>query len=491
MGIVGRQGIQNAFFSYTGIILGVVNKLVLFTHILGKEKMGLEAVILSAAVMLAEFSRLGSPTILLRFYPFFQKNKEAQKQLTFFTTLLYPLLGYLVFAVFILLFKDNFIHFYAVKAPLFVEYYYYVFPIWFGLMLFNGFYTFAQAQLKTVLPTALFEVGSKIFHTLAVLLFYFKWVNINGFLNIYCVAYLLNATILLIYLIWLKRYQISFSWSELKGKKMRIMMKYGFYSFLSRAAYVINENIAVLQIASLGLEITSVFSIANQMALMIYVPTRALSNITIPLVTKYLQSKDYKELAKLYQKASTNGLIFGSLLFVGIWVNIDDLFALIGKDFAEGKWIFFILACGRMIDVAHGLNVAIIVTSKYYRYNLYSIVLLMIMVVSFNAIFIEKLGGIGPGISSATAFFIYNSINTYLVWKKFQMQPFSFANIKTFLITLIAWFAAYLTPNLEVIWLNILLHSLITGGVFIGLLLYFEVSEDVMSMVKKLRRKTK
>lgn len=486
MGIVGRQGIQNAIFSYMGIALGIVNKLVLFTHILGKEKMGLEAVILSAAVMLAELSRLGSPSVLLRFYPYFNHNKEAQRQITFFTTILYPLLGYLLFAGLILLFKDNFVHFYAEKSPLFVQYYYYVFPIWFGLMLFHGFYTFAQTQLKTVLPTALFEVGSKVFHTIAVLLFYFQLVEIEGFLNIYCFAYLFNTLILLTYLIWLKRYQISLSWSELRGKKMRIMMKYGLYSFLSRSAYIINDNIAVLQIASLGLEVTSVFSIASQMALMIYVPTRALSNITVPLVNKHLQSKNYPELAKLYQKASTNGLIFGLLLFVGIWVNIDDLFLLIGKNFAEGKWIFFILASGRMIDVAHGLNVIIIVCSKYYRYNLYSIVLLLIMVVIFNSIFIAKLGGIGPGIAAATAFFIYNSINTYLVWKKFQMQPFSFANVKTLLIAATAWFAAYLTPQIPNVWGNIILHSVVTGGVFFALLLYFKVSEDVTQMLKKL-----
>ncbi len=487
MGVVGRQGIQNAFFSYLGITLGIVNKLVLFTHILGKEKMGLEAVILSAAVMLSEIARFGSSSILLRFYPFFDKNTEARKQLTFFTTLLYPLLGYIVVSAFILLFRENFIHFYANKSPLFVAYYFYVFPIWLGLMLFNGLYTFAQTQLKTVLPTALFEIGSKVFHTIAVLLFFINWVDINGFFIIYACAYLLNAVVLLIYLIWLKRYQISFKWDKLRGKKMRIMMKYGFYSFLSRSAYVINENIAVLQIASLGLEITSVFSIANQMALMIYVPTRALFNITIPLVTQHLQSKNYEELAKLYQKTSTNGLIFGLLLFSGIWGNIDDLFRLIGKDFAEGKWIFFVLACGRMIDVAHGLNVAIIVSSKYYRYNLYSIVLLLIMVVTFNAIFIEKLGGIGPGIASATAFFIYNSINTYLVWKKFGIQPFSVANIKTAFIALIAWFSGYLMPILSGIWLNIIFHSVVIGGVFMGLLLYFQVSEDVMRMAKKIR----
>ena len=115
MGIVGRQGIQNAFFSYIGITLGIVNKLVLFTHILGKEKMGLEAVILSAAVMLSEIARLGSSSILLRFSPFFEKNIEAKKQLTFFTTFLYPLLGYVFFAALILLFKQHFIHFYAAK----------------------------------------------------------------------------------------------------------------------------------------------------------------------------------------------------------------------------------------------------------------------------------------------------------------------------------------------------------------------------------------
>lgn len=488
MGIVGRQGIQNAFFSYMGITLGVVNKLILFTHILGKEKMGLEAVILSAAVMLAEVARLGSSSILLRFFPFFDKNKEAQKQLTFFTTVLYPLIGYIAVAGLILLFKEHFINFYAAKSLLFVQYYYYVFPIWLGIMFFNGLYTFAQTQLKTVLPTALLEIGSKIFHTIAVVCFFLKWIDINGFFAIYAFAYLLNAAILLIYLIWLKRFQISWRWDQLKGKKMLIMIKYGFYSFLSRSAYIINENIAVLQIASLGLEITSVFSIANQMALMIYVPTRALFNITVPLVTKYIHTKNYEELEKLYQKTSTNGLIFGLLLFVGIWVNIDDLFALIGKDFAEGKWIFFVLACGRMIDVAHGLNVGIIVSSKYYRYNLYSIVLLLIMVVTFNAFFIERLGGIGPGIASATAFFIYNSINTYLVWKKFHIQPFSFANIQTVLIAAFAGLCGYFMPHIANIWFNIILHSVVTGGVFIGLLLYFNVSEDVNGMVKKMRK---
>lgn len=492
MGIVQRQGIQNAFFTYAGIVLGYINKFLLFSKILGFEKMGLADMLLSSALILSEVSRFGAATMVIRFFPYFSHTNTDRKAFTFITTLLYPLTGFLFFTLIFLLFKDNILGIFSEKSPLYAQYYFYIFPIAFGLTFFQVFYTFAQSHLKTVLPTALFEVGNKLFHTVAVLAFWKGYVQLNGFLAIYSVGYIVTLAILWLYLVWLKRWEIVVSFDLFNKRIMRIAIRYGLFSFLARSTSILIENSGILQMGEfLGEKKAGIYAIATYIALMIYIPSRAIGNVVLPLVTRHLRNRDYKELEAIYKKTSLNGLIFGSLLFVGIWINLDDLFAILKLDFEDGKWVFLFLGIARMLDVANGVNATIVVCSRYYVYNLYSSLLLLVMILVLNYLLIPLYGGIGAGIASALSLLIYNTLNTSIVWWKFRMLPFSIENIYTFAFAGLCLLIGLYIPSCGNVLADMMIRSLAVTLVFAVLILQFGISSDLNGMWGKIKQKVK
>ena len=55
MGIVKRNSITITILSYLGIVVGYVNKILLFPNFLSEEQVGLANILVSMAVMYAQF----------------------------------------------------------------------------------------------------------------------------------------------------------------------------------------------------------------------------------------------------------------------------------------------------------------------------------------------------------------------------------------------------------------------------------------------------
>lgn len=77
MGIVQKDAFRTMLISYGGIVLGYLNKGLLFLLILTTEQIGLINLIISFGTMFAQFSNLGTIYSTWKFLPFF-KN-EAKK----------------------------------------------------------------------------------------------------------------------------------------------------------------------------------------------------------------------------------------------------------------------------------------------------------------------------------------------------------------------------------------------------------------------------
>ncbi|MDB5261400.1 MAG: hypothetical protein JWQ14_681, partial [Adhaeribacter sp.] len=69
MGIIKRQGIQNTIISYAGVVIGYVNTVLLLPWILDEEQVGLTRLLLTLAVLYAQFSALGFANAGVKFFP--------------------------------------------------------------------------------------------------------------------------------------------------------------------------------------------------------------------------------------------------------------------------------------------------------------------------------------------------------------------------------------------------------------------------------------
>ncbi|MEL7534611.1 MAG: hypothetical protein AAFN10_25110, partial [Bacteroidota bacterium] len=98
MGVVGKQGIINSITNYVGVILGFINKTLLFPVFLLKEEVGLIELLLAGMVMGAEVSQFGVTKLILRFFPYYYKHPQREKAFVGMV-LTYAVLGFVLFCL--------------------------------------------------------------------------------------------------------------------------------------------------------------------------------------------------------------------------------------------------------------------------------------------------------------------------------------------------------------------------------------------------------
>ena len=88
-----------------------------------------------------------------------------------------------------------------------------------------------------------------------------------------------------------------------------------------------------------------------------------------PAVRYCIQEDQWQSVKELFQRVSLNQFIIGMFLFLGIWVNIDNLYHFLPEKYHGISWVVFVLMMGRLFDMATGFNGEVIHYSKYYKYE--------------------------------------------------------------------------------------------------------------------------
>jgi O-antigen/teichoic acid export membrane protein len=174
-----------------------------------------------------------------------------------------------------------------------------------------------------------------------------------------------------------------------------------------------------------GLAGVAIYGIANNLLSMLQMPYRAFSNISAPLVAEYWKKNDMKSMQILYQKFTLNIVIVSIFLFLLIWHNLDSLYLIMPEIYAAGKWVFFILFIGKIIDIATGLNYVILSTSKKYVWDLYFAVFLIITAIISNWLFIPIWGINGAALATTLCVILLGVLKVLIVKKFFHIHPFT------------------------------------------------------------------
>lgn len=108
-----------------------------------------------------------------------------------------------------------------------------------------------------------------------------------------------------------------------------------------------------------------------------------------------------------------------------------------------------ILGFSVLINMATGFNGEIITYSKYYRFNLIAVGILVVLNVALNLLFIHLGYGIaGVAWASFISMTIFNISKLLFIYKKFGLLPFDGKFFKMGFIFLLAGFALYILPQL-------------------------------------------
>ncbi len=438
MGIVQKDAFRTMLISYLGIVLGYVNKGVLFLIIFTTEQIGLVNLIISLGTLFAQFANLGTIYTTWKFLPFL-KNKERKHHGFLPLILLIVTIGILVFTLLTLIFRPQIETMYLEHSAMFVSYYYWFLPIGISYVIFLVLEMYLRSFYKNIIPVFAYEIVLRLAVTISLILYYFDFISFDMFVILHSLLYLIPTVILLFYLYKLGELNLNPSSINISKRFRNILIQFSAFNYINTLGVVLVGSMDVIMIAQMiGLEATGVYTTVIFLTSALQVPYKSIIRVSSPLVADYWKFREFGKMQDLYQKVSAVGLVIGLGLFCGIWNNIDFLFSFLKPEFQAGIWVFFFLMMGRLIDMYFGINGSIFTTSKKYRYDILFTIFLIVTVFVLNLIFIPKWGIAGAAISTSIALIIYNVGRILFVWFAFRIHPFHKNQLYVILLGLIS-----------------------------------------------------
>jgi O-antigen/teichoic acid export membrane protein len=488
MGIIQKQGMKSSLFIMIGFVIGAFNLLVLFPLFFSKSDQGLVRAMIDIGTTLSIFCTLGSLPVVYKFYPFYNQYLGPKKNELPFITLMINLIGFGLLLLIGWQEKDFIIRKLG-KSPDLAIYFNYVYPYTFFVLMFLWLEGFAWGLRKGVTTNFLKETLIRILTTLLILAFGFSFISFPTFILLFSGIYLIPVLILLYTLIQTKEFsirnfEISYVTKRLKGR----MFSFALFVFAGQFFNLLARTTDTFFIFGLrGLSDTAIFAIATYVSAILEIPQRSLTSITIPVLAESWKNKDLANIKNIYHKSVSNLLAIGLLLFGLVWLNIDNLVAFLnfisnkyGGGYDELPKLIFILGLAKLIDLGTGVNTQIIGTSNYWKFDFYTNVFYIILSIPLNYILIVNYGLEGLAFSNLIALTLYNSIRFGFLYKKFNLQPYTYRHGLFLLLSIALMFLIHLIPTANNFVLNILIQSFSFGIAFYGLAYWINPAPEIL-----------
>ncbi|MGC9341961.1 MAG: lipopolysaccharide biosynthesis protein [Bacteroidales bacterium] len=486
MGIIQKQAIKGTVYSYIGVVIGFFTTAILFPLMLDPDEIGLLRLLVAFAVLFAQFGSLGFYSVLNRLFPYFRKPSDKHQGFIAFAMLV-SVAGFILTSIAFELYKPVLIRNNAEDSRLLLEYLYLIIPLIFVTLFFNLFDTYNKVLYDTVLGTFLKEFLQRLLILISVSLYYFDLLSLQGFVIAYVISLTIPTLTLFVVLIYRGEITLRFdrtAFSRPVLREMGIISAFGFIAGLGGLA--VNHVDSLLVNKFLGISATGIYTIAAYFGTLILIPSRPLIKISTTILAESWKSNDIDNIKLVYKKSCINQAILGILLFIGIWVNIHNIFEILPEEYRAGKYVIFFIALANVIEMSAGVSGMVIGTSKYYRLNAVFTFIFFLLIVGLNFIFIPLFGMIGAAITWTVARLVFVSIRYAFLRYKYKLEPYDYRYLLLLLIGIVSYLSVYFLPEMQNFVVDILIRSSIVLLVFSILVLSFKISEDVNKIWKNL-----
>ncbi len=504
MGVIIRQSIKGTLVNYLGVAIGFVTTFFVITSYLTTEEVGLTRVLIDAAVLFSSFAQIGTSSSIIRFFPYF-KDEEGKNHGFFFWTLVVPLVGFLVFTLVFLLFKQPIINLFSEKSPLFVNYFRFVIPLGLFMLYQSVFEANANVLMRIVVPKFVREVGVRAGLLIIYLLFGYHYINLDGLVVGFCITYFIAALIDIIYLFTLQKISLKPDLKFITKPLVRDFCLYTFFLVLAAIAGNITPLLSSFFVsAKMGLGFTGVYAIANYIATVIEVPNRSLNAIANPKISEAVKNEDWKQAELLCKNVSLHLFLSSLFIFLIIWINVDLLFMVLknGEDYVTGKSVIFILGLARLSNAVLSPGASPLAYSKYYYMSLVFTVLLTSSAILLNFWLIPLYGMNGSAFANFGSYLIYFICLLSLVKWKLHISIFSWGQLKSLVVVLALYglnllWVRTLTPVFATLPVKALYAALLDGvlktcvlmAIGVVAVYYWKISPEVNRLILKVLKK--
>ncbi len=486
LGIIRQQTIKGSVVSYIGAILGLVNTGILFPQFFATDQIGLIAWLGALTTIAAQVSSLGFNNVTARLFPYF-RNENVNHNGYLFILFWVGMAGFVLALIGYFIFQPIAVDLYREDSPLYLDYLIFLIPLVFFTLFYNLFEGYNRVMYDAVSGTIFRDIVFKLLNLSFILLFVFEAIDFSQFVFYYVLAYC-SPTVFLFMLLWW-RGQISFA-ANLKfitPELRKSMTSVSLFGILNGLSDKLTSNIDRIMIVSfIGLGANGIYVTMANFGTLVSMPARSLRKISSTVIAEAWKRNDLGTISQIYSQSGLHQFMLGCLLFIGIFVNIDNVFEIVTDKFVDGRSVLFFIGLAHVIQMLSGVSGVIIQSSPYYKMQTVFMGSYGLLVIVSNAIMIPIWGINGAAIASLLSTLIFNLAKYLFLYNKYQFQPFTKKYFLVIVISLIAYFSGYLLPRMDFYFIDIVLRSSLVGGLYLVLTYALNISTDFNKFVKKI-----
>lgn len=484
MGIIRQQTIKGSVFSYLGAVLGLVNTGILFPRILEPDKIGLLSWLVAVSAIAAQFSTLGFNNVTSRLFPYFRNEKRKHHG---FLIILFcvGMVGFIFALIAFFVAKPFAIEMYRQESPLYTRFIYYLLPLVFFSLYFNLLDGYNRVMYDVVSGTFFRDIVFKLLTLGGIVLYWQGVIDFSAFLLLYVIAYCLPA-VLLFLLLW-SRGQISFGFEGgfIGSDLRRSMFSVSFFGILNGLSDKLTNNIdRIMIVAMAGLGANGIYATMANFGVLVSMPSRSLKKIASTVIAEAWKRDDRDVIGKVYSQSGLHQFIAACLLFIGIWVNIDNIFQIVTPRFLAGKYVVLFIGLTHVLNMLSGVSGVVIQNSPHYRVQTYLMITFGCMVLGTNALMIPLWGITGAAVATLVSSFIFNFLKFLFLYRKYRLQPFNYKYLEVVGVSVFTYIVGYVIPQMQWFVVDIIIRSMVVGVVFVTLIIIFRISDDLNTQVQ-------
>lgn len=495
MGNIRKQTIISSILIYLGFLVGAFNIYMYTRNGSGSflpQQYALTRVFFDFSQIMLAFGAVGVMPVVYKFYPYYSDNLDRKKIDLFSWALLFALVGMTGVLLAGWYFKPLFIRKYSERATMLIDYYFWLFPFFIGLLFFSVSESLCWALNKSVFSNFLKETLMRVITTVLIFLYFFRIISFDLFIALFSFQYFAIFLILLVYVIRTGKLRLTFSISKVTRKFWKKMVSMQLLIFGGTIIAAIASTVDSLIIASVkGLATAGVFVFAQYTANLIQVPQRSITSISAGVLSRAWKDKNYKEINRIYSRSCINLLLMALFIFGNIWLNIVPGMKVLNiqDTYYEGLGVVFVLGMYRILDAGTGLNQMVINTSTFWRFDFFSGLVLLAFRLPLTYFLINKYGIIGSAIAELTAYGVYNFIRYEFLRRKFNMQPFNLKTLYSILLAVAAYGIAYFLISGIDGWTGIILRTGLFSAIMICGVFYWKLTPDAGQLYHVLQKR--
>ncbi len=495
MANIRKQAITSSLLLYIGFIIGAIN-IYLYTKngTFTEAQFGLTRLFFDFSTNIYAFASLGAISVIYKFYPYYKDNLPDHENDLVTWVLCAALIGFIMIVGIGIIYQPFMIRKFSRGSQLFLDYYFWVFPFGFGLLMFTVLEALAWVLQKTIVTNFLKETLLRIFTSVLIALFYFKIVSFSWFIYLFSGLYLAIFLILLIYIVRQKKFYLCFKVSRVTKKFWKKMVWMQGLMFSGVVITALGQTVDGILIGGLvNIGAAAIFTLAQYMANLVQVPQRSLQAISVGVLSQAWKDKNLAEVNRIYTRSCINMLLASLFIYGNVVLNASGTIHAFNlkASYLSGIDAMIILGIVRIIDAGTGVNGMVILTSPYWRFDFFSGLVMIVLILPTNYFLIKEFGIIGSAYAQLISMGVYNYIRFEFIRRKFNMQPFDGKTVISLLLTAAAFGIAYFTGGFFVRWEAILVKLFIFSGIMIAGIFTFRLSPDAHQLWDKFKPKLK